>query len=133
MPHSVVGSVRSQFNIGEAHEDDLLKARLWEYLGLTRIYTKRKGMAVGHGMTARKVLTTPHTIFHSIKLIFLFYSLPAGSGGTSGSVGNPKGDHRQVLVCQYLKRIAARIQLCLGVGDERQTFASEVRFDSQIG
>jgi uncharacterized protein len=43
MPHSVVGSVRSQFNIGEADEDDFLKASLWEYLGLTRIYTKRKG------------------------------------------------------------------------------------------
>lgn len=43
MPHSVVGSVRSNYNIGEPLEDDLLKARLWEYLGLTRIYTKRKG------------------------------------------------------------------------------------------
>ncbi|CAB9498793.1 Developmentally-regulated GTP-binding protein [Seminavis robusta] len=43
LSHSVVGSVRSQFNIGEPLEDDLLKARLWEYLGLTRIYTKRKG------------------------------------------------------------------------------------------
>ena len=45
MPHSVVGSVRSMFNIGEPLEDDTLKARLWEYLGLTRIYTKRKGKA----------------------------------------------------------------------------------------
>jgi uncharacterized protein len=43
MPNSVVGSVRAQFNIGEPDEDDLLKATLWEYLGLTRIYTKRKG------------------------------------------------------------------------------------------
>lgn len=45
MPHSVVGSVRSHFNIGEPLEDDVLKAKMWEYLGLTRIYTKRKGSA----------------------------------------------------------------------------------------
>ena len=37
------GFVNQHFNIGEAHEDDLLKAKMWEYLGLTRIYTKRKG------------------------------------------------------------------------------------------
>lgn len=43
LPHAVVGSVKSNFNIGEPLEDDLLKAKLWEYLGLTRIYTKRKG------------------------------------------------------------------------------------------
>jgi len=42
-PHSMVGSVAKRFNIGEADEDDVLKAKLWEYLGLTRIYTKRKG------------------------------------------------------------------------------------------
>jgi ribosome-interacting GTPase 1 len=39
----VVGSVSQQFNIAEPLEDDLLKTRLWEYLGLTRTYTKRKG------------------------------------------------------------------------------------------
>ena len=43
MPYSVVGSVAQHFNIGEPDEDDLLKSTLWEYLGLTRIYTKRKG------------------------------------------------------------------------------------------
>ena len=44
MPHSCVGSVRSGFNISPDHrEDDLLKATMWKYLGLTRIYTKRKG------------------------------------------------------------------------------------------
>lgn len=43
MPHSVVGSVAKHFNIGEAHEDDPVKTKLWEYLGLTRVYTKRKG------------------------------------------------------------------------------------------
>jgi len=45
MPHSVVGSVRANFNIGEPDEDDYLKATMWEYLGLTRVYTKRKGKA----------------------------------------------------------------------------------------
>jgi small GTP-binding protein len=43
MPHSIVGSVAMKFNIGEPHEDDLVKSKMWEYLGLTRIYTKRKG------------------------------------------------------------------------------------------
>jgi len=43
MPHSMVGSVAQRFNIGEPMEDDLLKQNLWKYLGLTRIYTKRKG------------------------------------------------------------------------------------------
>jgi ribosome-interacting GTPase 1 len=43
MPHSIVGSVSMRFNIGEPDEDDLVKTKLWEYLGLTRIYTKRKG------------------------------------------------------------------------------------------
>jgi small GTP-binding protein len=43
MPHSVVGSVSLNFNIGRHDEDDLLKQKMWEYLGLTRIYTKRKG------------------------------------------------------------------------------------------
>lgn len=43
LPHAVVGSVKAKLNIGEPLEDDLLKARLWDYLGLTRIYTKRKG------------------------------------------------------------------------------------------
>uniref|UniRef100_A0A7S4VVK0 OBG-type G domain-containing protein n=2 Tax=Ditylum brightwellii TaxID=49249 RepID=A0A7S4VVK0_9STRA len=43
MPHSMVGSVAKKFNIGEPLEDDMLKSKMWEYLGLTRIYTKRKG------------------------------------------------------------------------------------------
>lgn len=43
MPHSMVGSVHQKFNIGEPDEDDLLKKNMWKYLGLTRIYTKRKG------------------------------------------------------------------------------------------
>ncbi|GFH54910.1 hypothetical protein CTEN210_11386 [Chaetoceros tenuissimus] len=44
MPHSCVGSVRGGFNISPDHrEDDLLKTYMWKYLGLTRIYTKRKG------------------------------------------------------------------------------------------
>jgi len=43
MPHSCAGSVAKNFNIAAPLEDDLLKTRLWEYLGLTRIYTKRKG------------------------------------------------------------------------------------------
>lgn len=42
-PHSIVGSVHKGFNIGEADEEDPLKAKMWEYLGLTRIYTKRRG------------------------------------------------------------------------------------------
>lgn len=43
MPHSIVGSVHKGFNIGQPLEDDLLKQKLWQYLGLTRVYTKRKG------------------------------------------------------------------------------------------
>jgi uncharacterized protein len=43
MPHSMVGSVAMKFNIGEHDEDDQLKQKLWQYLGLTRVYTKRKG------------------------------------------------------------------------------------------
>mmetsp|Transcript_4832 Transcript_4832/g.8485 ORF Transcript_4832/g.8485 Transcript_4832/m.8485 type:complete len:421 (-) Transcript_4832:46-1308(-) len=43
MPHSMVGSCGQHFNIGEPHEDDPLKTMMWKYLGLTRIYTKRKG------------------------------------------------------------------------------------------
>uniref|UniRef100_A0A7S3DP84 OBG-type G domain-containing protein n=1 Tax=Entomoneis paludosa TaxID=265537 RepID=A0A7S3DP84_9STRA len=44
MPNSMVGSVARNFNISEdPKEDDLLKQNLWKYLGLTRIYTKRKG------------------------------------------------------------------------------------------
>jgi len=43
MPHSLVGSVSMNFNIGKPDEDDLLKSKMWEYLGLTRIYTKRRG------------------------------------------------------------------------------------------
>ena len=43
MPHSIVGSVSMNFNIGAPMEDDLLKQKILEYLGLTRVYTKRKG------------------------------------------------------------------------------------------
>ena len=43
MPHSLVGSVRQGFNIGQPLEDDPLKTKMWEYLGLTRVYTKRRG------------------------------------------------------------------------------------------
>lgn len=43
MPHSIVGSVACNFNIGGPFDDDFLKQNLWKYLGLTRIYTKRKG------------------------------------------------------------------------------------------
>lgn len=43
MPHSLVGSVAKKFNIAEPLEDDPLKKMIWDYLGLTRIYTKRKG------------------------------------------------------------------------------------------
>mmetsp|Transcript_20469 Transcript_20469/g.31297 ORF Transcript_20469/g.31297 Transcript_20469/m.31297 type:complete len:376 (+) Transcript_20469:101-1228(+) len=45
MPHSIVGSVNQNFNIGGPLDDDLLKSKLWQYLGLTRVYTKRKGQA----------------------------------------------------------------------------------------
>jgi ribosome-interacting GTPase 1 len=43
MPHSLVGSVAKGYNVGAPDEDDPLKAMIWKYLGLTRIYTKRKG------------------------------------------------------------------------------------------
>jgi len=43
MPHSCVGSVAKFFNIAGPLEDDPLKRKMWNYLGLTRIYTKRKG------------------------------------------------------------------------------------------
>jgi small GTP-binding protein len=44
MPHSMVGSVAMSFNISsDPLEDDLVKQKMWEYLELTRIYTKRKG------------------------------------------------------------------------------------------
>jgi uncharacterized protein len=43
MPHSVVGSVALNFNIAGPTEDDFIKQKMWDYLGLTRIYTKRKG------------------------------------------------------------------------------------------
>lgn len=48
MPYSIVGSVAMKFNIGEPHEDDLVKSKMWEYLVLTRIYTKRKGAFFYH-------------------------------------------------------------------------------------
>ncbi|KAL7489648.1 hypothetical protein ACHAW6_015298 [Cyclotella cf. meneghiniana] len=43
MPHSLVGSVAKGYNVGAPDEDDPLKAMIWKYLGLTRVYTKRKG------------------------------------------------------------------------------------------
>lgn len=43
MPHSIVGSVVQGFNIGQPLEDDPLKRKMWDYLGLTRVYTKRRG------------------------------------------------------------------------------------------
>lgn len=44
MPYSMVGSVAKAFNISHnPEEDDPLKQNLWKYLGLTRVYTKRKG------------------------------------------------------------------------------------------
>ena len=43
MPHSLVGSVAKGYNVGAPDEDDPLKAMIWRYLGLTRVYTKRKG------------------------------------------------------------------------------------------
>jgi ribosome-interacting GTPase 1 len=44
MPYSLVGSVKGGFNINPDHRgDDLIKTTLWKYLGLTRIFTKRKG------------------------------------------------------------------------------------------
>lgn len=56
MPHSIVGSVSMKFNIGEPDEDDLVKATLWQYLGLTRIYTKRKGASFVMCLTIYLVL-----------------------------------------------------------------------------
>ena len=43
MPHTLVGSVKQGYNVGAPDEDDPLKAMIWKYLGLTRVYTKRKG------------------------------------------------------------------------------------------
>ncbi|EEC51210.1 predicted protein [Phaeodactylum tricornutum CCAP 1055/1] len=43
MPYSIVGSVAQGFNISGPFEDDRLKQMMWDYLGLTRVYTKRKG------------------------------------------------------------------------------------------
>jgi ribosome-interacting GTPase 1 len=51
MPHSIVGSVNKHFNIGEPHEDDLVKQMIWQYLELTRTYTKKKGKLSVNGMT----------------------------------------------------------------------------------
>jgi uncharacterized protein len=47
VPHSIVGSVQMSFNISaDPLEDDLVKQKMWEYLELTRIYTKRKGASL---------------------------------------------------------------------------------------
>ena len=43
MPYSIVGSVKQRLNVGSPEDDDLIKQEMWKYLGLTRIYTKRKG------------------------------------------------------------------------------------------
>ena len=56
-PHSIVGSVNKKWNIGEPLEDDALKQKMWEYLGLTRIYTKRKGSPPD--LEERKCLINP--------------------------------------------------------------------------
>ena len=67
MPHSVVGSVSLNMNIGKPDEDDLLKAKMWEYLGLTRIYTKRRG---GCGWCLAAITTNNNSVSHSF-----FFSL----------------------------------------------------------
>ena len=58
MPHSIVGSVAKELNIAGPLEDDLLKQRLWQYLGLTRVYTKRKGTDTAFMIIALQALSS---------------------------------------------------------------------------
>lgn len=63
MPHSIVGSVAMSFNISsDPLEDDLVKQKMWEYLELTRIYTKRKGASCvsEHLLDRRTTLSLPN-------------------------------------------------------------------------
>mmetsp|Transcript_16906 Transcript_16906/g.35494 ORF Transcript_16906/g.35494 Transcript_16906/m.35494 type:complete len:420 (+) Transcript_16906:151-1410(+) len=70
MPHSLVGSVAKKYNVGGPLEDDPLKAMIWKYLGLTRIYTKRKGqqpdLAEPVVLSAIRKGTTVRSLCHNV-------------------------------------------------------------------
>lgn len=96
MPHSIVGSVAKSFNIGGPTDDDLLKKKIWEYLGLTRVYTKRKG-----------------------KTDALFYSLWVSStnGCVSFSVGSPPDLEDPVILSAIRKGTKVK-SLCANISSE---------------
>lgn len=97
MPHSVVGSVAQHFNIGEPDEDDLLKSKLWEYLGLTRIYTKRKGKQHYILIKITSYISLCLSQYNCL-VCHSYRRTTAGPRGTCRLITNSKGDHSQVFV-----------------------------------
>jgi small GTP-binding protein len=97
MPHSIVGSVNQKFNIGEPLEDDLLKQKMWEYLGLTRIYTKRKGEST---MEAERNKVNDCKLKSGLLSLFplITFRFTARSRGTSYSFRNPKRNNGSIVV-----------------------------------
>lgn len=93
MPHSIVGSVNQRFNIGEPLEDDFLKQNIWKYLGLTRIYTKRKGtfrlIVLANGRVGLN-----YGFFSIILQMIANNRIAARLGGASHSVRNSKRHKR---------------------------------------
>ena len=115
MPHSIVGSVSQNFNIGEPLEDDLLKQKLWQYLGLTRIYTKRKGKFEMLNDFCKSSRNT-HICFQS--------RFPTRSGRASRIVRYSERNNSKVIVCQYFYTVIERLQLCFGLGYKCETCTS---------
>jgi hypothetical protein len=112
MPHSIVGSVAQHFNIGGPLEDDYVKQKLWEYLGLTRVYTKRKGKFSQRLIESDRCFPLPCN-FDKLTLFgdFIFYAQPplhilknrvsAGPSRARCIIANSQRDVGQVVVCQY--------------------------------
>lgn len=101
MPHSVVGSVSMQFNISEPLQDDLIKQKLWEYLELTRCYTKRKGeeMECNTLHWSAIAINSFLTAFSFSRACF--FRVCTRFGTTSCLVRNPQGYFRQGIMRQH--------------------------------
>jgi small GTP-binding protein len=125
MPNSIVGSVAQGFNISGPFEDDRLKQMMWDYLGLTRVYTKRKGKIL-----IRYCRETGHGLFISL---FRYFRIPSRCGRTSCFVRDSKGNNSEIALFQRLLRIAARLQLCPSVGYQRKTCSATMWTKSYFG
>jgi hypothetical protein len=132
MPYSIVGSVAMAFNISaDPLEDDLAKQKIWEYLGLTRIYTKRKG--TWRGDIAYAARSTPNSYSLLTDLNYTLGRITTRPRGTRRTLSDQERYNSQIVVRKRFFADASGLQLCPRMGDKCKARPTTLWIEPPVG